>query len=73
MTAPDRYASTWSVDNGTVYSGVESSTHNGALRRTRHLFSGQGFKVVREESSTGHLVMDNGTNRAVINVKRVGA
>lgn len=51
------FTSFYTVDGGTRFEGVTSSSHNEALRRTRRLFSRQGFRVVRDETwmRTGQL------------------
>ncbi|UDL16215.1 hypothetical protein SEA_KOZIE_19 [Microbacterium phage Kozie] len=68
MGASTIYRSTWSIDGGTAFDGYEGRSHNNVLHRTRRLFSGQGYRVVKEESRTGHVVLDNGSHRAVIDI-----
>lgn len=68
MNASTIYRSTWSVDGGATFDAYEGRSHNNALHRTRRLFSGQGYRVVKEESRTGHVVLSNGVNRAVIDI-----
>ena len=63
-----RYVGFWSVDGGYAYEGCSAATHNQALRLTRRLFSGQGYRNLPEETGrTGklQLVRPDGV-RAVI-------
>lgn len=63
------YRSTYYVnDPARRFDGVTGREHNSVLRRTRALFSGQGYRVDRERSHTGHVVLTNGTDTVVIEV-----
>lgn len=51
---------------------IASSSHNEALRRTRRLLSGQGYRVVRDESRVGHVRLQRPDGvRALVEVERV--
>lgn len=61
----------YSINGGTRFEGVRASTHNSAQRRTRALFSGQGYRVNNDLSRVGHLVLEGPVGVAVIDTVRV--
>lgn len=66
------YTAFYSIDGGTEFAGWTSKSHNAALRKTRGFFSGEGYRVVREHSRVGHVVLLNKRgNRLVIDVRWV--
>ncbi|QWY81878.1 hypothetical protein SEA_HONK_55 [Microbacterium phage Honk] len=58
----------WSVNGGNRFEGVRASTHNAALRETRRLFSGQGYRLDKTVSRVGHIELVGPMGRAVIDV-----
>ncbi|MGP5043584.1 hypothetical protein ACTXJR_06070 [Glutamicibacter ardleyensis] len=61
----------YSINGGTEFEGNRSTSHNAALRNTRKLFTGEGYRADTKEGRTSYLVLRNSENTAVIRIERV--
>jgi len=60
----------FSINGGERIIGWSAKTHNAAVRGTRRLFSGQGYRLASDNTGIGALILENGSgNRLVITVE----